>query len=199
MVLSVPAVRDRYYVMQFEDLYGQNDLYVGSRSTGTEVGTYFLAGPSWRGEVPEGFSGSHRFETDMVFLIGRSQLLGPADAPALAALMGQYRLEPYAVFAGGPAPELPAYDWPDWDDEASRDGRFLGYLNALLSLCQPSPRRGGDACPLRPDGIGPASPPTSRHSPTTFAAPSRAGWPRLARSSPGPPAGSGPPSTAGCR
>lgn len=125
LVLSVPAVSDRYYVMQFEDLYGHNDLYVGSRSTGTEAGTWFLTGPSWQGEVPEGFSGCHRFETDLVFLIGRSQLLGPDDAPALAAIMRQYRLEPYAVFAGDPAPGLPPYEWPRWDDEASRDERFL--------------------------------------------------------------------------
>ena len=137
LVLSVPEVTDRYYVMQFEDLYGQNDLYVGSRSTGTAAGTYFLTGPSWQGEVPDGFSATHQFETDLVFLIGRSQLLGLADAPALAAIMRQYRLEPYAVLAGDPAPALPAYDWPHWDDEASRDERFLGYLNALLPLCQP--------------------------------------------------------------
>ena len=87
--------------------------------------------------MPEGFSGSHRFETDLVFLIGRSQLLGPGDAPALAGIMKQYRLEPYAVFTGYPAPDPPAYDWPHWDDETSRDERFVRYLNSLLPLCQP--------------------------------------------------------------
>lgn len=138
LVLSVPAVTDRYYVMQFEDLYGQNDFYVGSRATGPAAGAYFLAGPGWDGEIPAGFSGSHRFETDLVFLIGRSQLLGRDDAPVLARIMAQYRLEPYATYLGGEAPELPSFDWPDWDDAASRDERFLRYLNALLPLCQPS-------------------------------------------------------------
>jgi hypothetical protein len=137
VVLSVPAVTDRYYVMQFEDLYGQNDFYVGSRSTGSAAGTYFLAGPGWHGAVPEGFSGSHRFETDLVFVIGRSQLLGGADAPVLAAIMRQYRIAPYEEFTGGEAPELPPFDWPQWDDEASRDERFVRYLDALLPLCQP--------------------------------------------------------------
>jgi hypothetical protein len=137
IVLSVPAVTDRYYVMQFEDLYGQNDFYVGSRSTGSDAGTYFLTGPTWHGDVPAGFSGSHQFETDAVFLIGRSQLLGPDDAPVLAGIMRQYLVQPYAVFAGGSAPALPPFDWPQWDDEASRDERFVRYLNALLLLCQP--------------------------------------------------------------
>ncbi len=137
LVLSVPAVTDRYYVMQFEDLYGQNDLYVGSRATGSEPGTYFLVGPGWDGEVPDGFSGSHRFETDLVFLIGRSQMLGRDDAPTLGEIMAQYRLEPYAVHTGGVAPDLPPFDWPHWDDAASRDERFITYVNGLQPLCQP--------------------------------------------------------------
>jgi hypothetical protein len=138
LVLSVPAVTDRYYVMQFEDLFGYNELFVGSRATGSEAGTYFLTGPRWDGEVPAGFTASHRFETDLVFLLGRTQLLGAGDTPALAEVMAQYRLEPYSVFTGGEAPELPPHDWPVWDDEASRDERFVRYLNVLLPLCEPT-------------------------------------------------------------
>jgi hypothetical protein len=138
VVLSVPDVVDRYYVMQFEDLYGQNDFYVGSRSTGSKHGTYVLVGPTWGGEVPEGFTGSHQFETDLVFLIGRSQLLGAEDAPRLAEVMRQYHVAPLAVVNGGEAPEAPPFEWPMWNDEASRDARFMRYLNALLPLCQPT-------------------------------------------------------------
>ena len=201
LVLSVPAVTDRYYVMQFEDLYGQNDLYVGSRSTGPEAGTYFLAGPSWQGEVPEGFSGSHRFETDLVFLIGRSQLLGPDDAPALEAIMKQYRLEPYAVFAGNPAPELPAYDWPHWDDEASRDERFLGFLNALLPLCQPPhPDEVEMLARFARIGIGPGLPADVEALPDDIRSALASGVAEAReRALRPPPPSSGPPSTAGCR
>ena len=38
----------------------------------------------------------------------------------------------------GAPPPTAAYDWPIWNDEASRDERFVGYLNALLLLCQPT-------------------------------------------------------------
>ncbi len=112
VVVSAPPIRDRYYVLQFEDLYGFNGLYIGSRATGTEAQTWFLMGPGYLGDVPEGFSGSHRFETELVFLLGRTQLLGAADAPACGAIMAQYKLEPYAVHAGGGAPEFPTFDWP---------------------------------------------------------------------------------------
>lgn len=137
VVLTVPDVTDRYYVMQFEDLLGQNDLFVGSRATSTAAGSYFLTGPRWEGDVPEGFAGSHQFETDLVFLLGRTQLLGADDQPALAEVMRQYRLEPYEVFVGGTASELPPFDWPVWNNDASLDERFIGYLNALLPLCGP--------------------------------------------------------------
>ncbi len=137
LVLSVPEVTGRYYVMQFEDLLGYNELFIGSRATGTEPGSHVLMGPSYKGEVPDGFASSFRFESELVFLIGRTQLLSAADQPALAEVMANYRLEPLEVFQGGEAPELPPFDWPVWVDEASRDERFIGYMNALLSLTEP--------------------------------------------------------------
>lgn len=137
VVLTVPEISDRYYVMQFEDLLGYNELFVGSRATGTAAGSYLLVGPRWQGDLPDGFASTHRFETDLVILIGRSQLLDPDDQPALAEIMAQYRLEPLAVFEGGDDPELDPFPWPVWDDEASRDERFIGDVNTLLRLCEP--------------------------------------------------------------
>jgi hypothetical protein len=138
VVLSVPEVSGRYYGMQFENLLGNNEFYVGSRTTGSAPGSYLLSGPRWDGEVPGGFAGSFRFETDLVFLIGRTQLLGSDDQGALSEIMAQYRLEPLEVYQGGDALPLPPFDWPHWDDAASRDERFIGYVNALLTLALPA-------------------------------------------------------------
>ena len=137
VVLTVPEISGRYYGMQFESLLGHNEFYVGSRTTGTAAGSYLLAGPRTDPDVPDGFAGSFRFETDLVFLIGRTQLLGREDQEALAAVISQYRLEPLEVFQGGDAPPLPPFDWPAWNDEASRDERFIGYVNRLLTLALP--------------------------------------------------------------
>ena len=138
VVLTVPEVSGRYYGMQFENLLGHNEFYVGGRTTGTASGSYLLFGPQWEGDMPNGFAGSFRFETDLVFLIGRTQLLGSDDREALAKVMEQYRLEPLDVFQGGEAPSLPPFDWPHWDDDASRDERFIGYVNALLTFALPA-------------------------------------------------------------
>jgi hypothetical protein len=137
VVLTVPEVSGRYYVMQFEDLLGYNELFIGSRATGSSPGSHLLVGPRWEGELPAGLASTFRFETDLVFLIGRTQLLGHDDQPELAALMAGYRVEPLAVYLGGEAPAQEPFDWPHWDDEASRDERFIGYMNALLSFYDP--------------------------------------------------------------
>jgi hypothetical protein len=139
LVLSVPAVTDRYYVLQMEDLFGANSHYVGSRATGAAAGTYLLAGPGWEGAAPEGCDAVLPFETDLVFIIGRTQLLGPDDTEALGGVMSGYRLQPLSTFLGTPAPPSPGFEWPIWNDEASRDERFIGIVNALLPLCQPTP------------------------------------------------------------
>ncbi|MFQ5644011.1 MAG: DUF1254 domain-containing protein, partial [Thiogranum sp.] len=47
MVYRVPAITDRYYVMQLVDLYGYNAHYIGTRVTGTDAGNYLLVGPNW--------------------------------------------------------------------------------------------------------------------------------------------------------
>jgi hypothetical protein len=137
MVLSVPAVTDRFYHFQLEDLWGHNVHYVGVRATGTGAGTYLLAGPGWRGETPAGVDAVLRFETDVVFIIGRTQLLGPDDVETLGRIMAAYDLRPRSAYAGVPAAPSEPFAWPAWNDEASRDERFIGLANALLPLCRP--------------------------------------------------------------
>jgi hypothetical protein len=51
--------------------------------------------------------------------------------------MQGYRLAPLSARRGGAPAEASAASWPAWDDSASRDERFVGYLNTLLGWCQP--------------------------------------------------------------
>lgn len=137
MVLSVPAIGDRFYHFQLEDLWGHNAHYVGVNTTGTGAGEYLLAGPGWEGDTPESIDRALRFETDVVFIIGRTQLLGPEDVDTLGEIMATYELRPLSAYLGQPAPPSEPYAWPKWNDEASRDERFIEYANALLPLCEP--------------------------------------------------------------
>ena len=81
MVLQVPPIKDCYYVIQFVDLFGTNPHFIGSRATGSKAGTYLLVGPGWDAEAGDEFDAVLTFDTDLVFVIGRTQLLGPDDVP----------------------------------------------------------------------------------------------------------------------
>ena len=81
LVFTVPAVeKDRYYSLQFIDLYTFNFAYVGSRATGNEAGAYLLAGPGWKGEKPAGIKKVIRSETDIAFVLYRTQLFSPTTS-----------------------------------------------------------------------------------------------------------------------
>ncbi len=137
MVLQVPAITDRYYVFQFVDLFGTNPHFVGSRATGSGAGLYLAVGPGWDGKAGDEFDGVLPFDTDLVFVIGRTQLLGADDVPALSEVMAKYKIQPLSAYRRQEGPAAEPVQWPRWNDEASRDERFIGTLNFLLSLCQP--------------------------------------------------------------
>ena len=77
LVLTVPPIeQDRYYSLQFVDLYTYNFDYVGSRTTGNGGGKYLLAGPNWKGDKPEGIDKVIRSDTDLALVLYRTQLFG---------------------------------------------------------------------------------------------------------------------------
>ena len=54
VVLTVPAIHDRYYTYQFLDMYTESFAYVGTRATAGAAGSWIVAPPGWAGAVPVG-------------------------------------------------------------------------------------------------------------------------------------------------
>ena len=105
LVLSVPAIgKDRYYSLQFVDMYTFNFAYVGSRATGDDAGNFLLAGPNWHGETPPGIKAVIRSETEFAFVLYRTQLFGPDDIDNVKKIQAGYKVEPLSQFLGKPAP-----------------------------------------------------------------------------------------------
>jgi hypothetical protein len=133
ILLSLPAVPDRYYVNQWVDLYTHNFAYTGTRATGRAVGRYLFAGPNWHGEVPAGVDGVFRAETEIVMTLTRTGVDGAADISAMKAVQAGYDLTPLSAFMGLPSPApASAVEWPVWDKAAAQGLGFITYLNALL-------------------------------------------------------------------
>lgn len=141
MVLSVPEIPDkRYYSFQLIDLCTYNFAYIGSRATGFDAGSYLVAGPGWEGDKPEGIDKVLESETDLVFVIGRTQLLDPDDMPNVVAIQEGYKLESLSRFLGREAPPPPEeVEFPLWDEDKVHSPGFIGYLNFLLGWVKPHP------------------------------------------------------------
>lgn len=81
LVLQVPDIVDRYYVLQFLDAYGNNFKYIGTRTTGEKGGTYVVVGPSWKGSLPANLTDATAINspTNLVWILGRILVNGPDD------------------------------------------------------------------------------------------------------------------------
>jgi hypothetical protein len=138
MVVSVPAAPDRYYVMQWFDLYTHNFAYIGTRATGTEAGDYLLAGPGWNGEVPKGIKEVFRAETQIIGTLTRTASTGASDIDGLVVQQRQYRIRPLSEYtATTPPPPAPTYQFPAWDEARANSVNFIGYLNFILQFAPP--------------------------------------------------------------
>ncbi|WP_160107255.1 DUF1254 domain-containing protein [Pseudomonas izuensis] len=113
VVISVPPMeKDRYFVFQLMDLYSFNFAYIGSRTTGNQGGTYMIAGPDWKGEKPRGVDKVIQAETDMVSVVGRTQLFNPDDLQNVKNIQAKYNVQTLSAFQKKAAPK--AADDVNW-------------------------------------------------------------------------------------
>ena len=106
VLLHVPDVHDRYYLMQFMDAWTETFSVPGKRTTGTGEGWFALVGPGWKGTLPER---AKRIDapTNMVWLIGRTQTNGAGDYENVHAIQRGYQLMTLSQYPDGP-PRRPA-------------------------------------------------------------------------------------------
>jgi hypothetical protein len=120
LVLRVPDTGDRYYVLQFVDAWTNNFAYVGKRATGTGAGVFVLARAGFDGPVPDGARTIHA-PTDVFVIVGRLQVDGPSDLPAVHALQDAFSLAPLdpaqSTPAGAPKPDPNVGDDLRWWEE----------------------------------------------------------------------------------
>ena len=97
-VLSIPDMKDRYYLMPMLD--GWTDVFQvpGKRTTGTKAQTYAITGPGWKGTLPAGVT-EYKSPTSIVWILGRIYCTGtPEDYKAVHALQDQFSLVPLRAY-----------------------------------------------------------------------------------------------------
>ena len=143
LVFTVPEVeKNRYYSLQFIDMYTFNFAYVGSRATGNEAGSFLLAGPGWKGETPKGIKKVIPSETKFVFVLYRTQLFNSGDIENVKKIQAGYKVETLSEFQGKPSPQ-PAppvtFVKPLSVDEERTSLQFFSVLNFILEFCPTHP------------------------------------------------------------
>lgn len=159
LVLTVPPIQqDRYYSLQFVDGYTSNFAYTGSRTTGNGGGRYLLAGPGWQGEKPEGIDEVIRSDTELAFVLYRTQLFGPSDIEEVRKIQAGYQVAPLSVYLNQPSPEpAPAIDFvPPLPPEQQRTSpQFFEILNFALRYAPVLPGEEGLRDRFARIGVGP--------------------------------------------
>ncbi len=159
LVLSVPAIdKDRYYSLQFVDMYTFDFAYVGSRATGNDAGSFLLAGPDWHGETPPGVKAVIRSETEFAFVLYRTQLFGPDDIENVKKIQAGYKAQPLSQFLGKPAPPAPPaieFNKPLSPEAERTSPEFFAILNFVLRFCPPNPAETEIMARFAKLGIGP--------------------------------------------
>ena len=137
VVITVPEIEDRYYSVQLIDMFTHNFAYVGTRATGTESGSYVVAGPQWAGTKPGDASSVFRAESNFVYCVIRTEVAGPEDVAAVLAIQKQYRLTAMNVFLGrSRVPSATGITFPTYDSRKTKSAAFIDLLNFLLTQVQ---------------------------------------------------------------
>ena len=84
MVLEIPDTKGRYYLMPMLDAWTNIYNSPGKRTTGTDAQKYIVAGPKWKGQVPEGFT-LVQSPTELTWIIGRIQTNSMRDGKMTVA------------------------------------------------------------------------------------------------------------------
>ncbi|MDT4840849.1 hypothetical protein FQZ97_746830 [compost metagenome] len=140
VVITVPPMeRRRYFALQLMDLYTYNFAYIGSRNTGNGGGRFLIAGPRWNGKTPSGITKVFRSETELVNMVGRTQLFNATDLNNVKRIQSRYKIQTLSAFRKqrSPAPAAEV-DWIPAEPPAQLRSS-LEFYNQLAFLLQFAP------------------------------------------------------------
>ncbi len=98
LILSVPAIADRYYSFELASMDSDNFALVGTRTTGTNAGNYAIIGPDWSGTLPTGVTELAHSLTPYAFVLGRTLVFDSNDLTNVHAIQDQYKLTPLSYW-----------------------------------------------------------------------------------------------------
>ena len=149
LILSVPEIKDRYYIVPLLDGFSEVIKVISSINDGAEARTLAITGPGWSGTLPEGVT-EVKSTTAIVWLLGRIYSTGtPEDYKAVNDIQDQFTLVPLSSY-GKPYTQPPAKVDPDFDMKTAARAQvnsmdIYTYFNYLARLLKTNPPKPEDA------------------------------------------------------
>lgn len=138
-VISVPEMEpERFYHFQLVDLYTHNFAYLGTITSGNKAGSYLIASQGWKGKKPKGITEVIYCETDLFFVVVRTQLMGNDDLKNVQAIQDAYTVQSLNSFLGKkPTVTDRNENVMEWHDGDEFTTAMFPYLNYMLNLTTP--------------------------------------------------------------
>ena len=135
MILSVPAISDRYHSVELTDYMDDNFAYAGTRTTGDGAGTFAIIGPGWKGSLPAGVTALPPSSTPWAFLQVRTAVTDASDLNAAHAIQDKYKLTPLSQWENPAAsPPKSAEIWQPLDRAVDPLNEWRTINRAMLEV-----------------------------------------------------------------
>ncbi|MFO1415032.1 MAG: DUF1254 domain-containing protein [Burkholderiales bacterium] len=109
-IVSLPDMKDRYFLIPMLDMWTNVFQVPGKRTTGTKAQKYAITGPGWSGTLPAGVT-EYKSPTSIVWILGRIYCTGtPEDYKAVHALQDQVSAVPLSAYGKPYTPEAGKVD-----------------------------------------------------------------------------------------
>lgn len=133
-----PADSNRYYVSQWDDLWGYVIDAPGSILDGQGGGNYLLVTKDYKGQIPKNIKRAIFSESQFIGTLTRTGVQGQNDLKTMQLIQEGYRLQPLSSFTDSEPPtRLKDPNWPIFNKGDLSTINFFKYANFMLTYILP--------------------------------------------------------------
>jgi hypothetical protein len=139
-VLTMPPSDDnRYYVCQWDDMWGYVIDAPGSIIDGQSGGNYLLTTTDFKGQIPEGIKRVVYSESQFIGTLTRTGVNGQDDIPAMENIQNGYILQPLSSYTGLESKtKSENINWISYEMTDLKNINFFKYANFMLDYIIPN-------------------------------------------------------------
>jgi hypothetical protein len=117
-------------------MYTQTETVLGTRIDGNGGGKFLIAGPNWKGEVPDGIKRIVNMDTEFAYVHYRTQVFDAGDAPNVVAIQDKLSVQGLNEIQGISSEDtFSQLTWLPISKESEKGpANYFNYLNLQLAF-----------------------------------------------------------------